>query len=132
MDAIFYCPQSASAIPDRSAWGHVDYNSFINETREWQVFQSVVSLWETNSLTDWATVMWPQSHISTFPALMRSLGEKEEREEFEHFVLLSKVFGEASEFCQRCTILTTHSTTNISLLLDSSVKVAESLSQPVP
>ena len=71
LDALFFRPYNSTWNDRTRFWGHADHNCKNPQTHsDWSVFQSVVSIWPSQTIEDATTVVWPRSHIEIFPQMM--------------------------------------------------------------
>ena len=72
MDCVFFSPKNAPGSTRDRLWGHADQNIHEPRVAEWQVYQSVVSIWPQTNHECSTTVILPCSHKEMFDLLMTS------------------------------------------------------------
>lgn len=81
MDMVFHHPRRSAersgggggrSASDAPLWPHCDHNPLLDEgqTRDWRVYQGVVSLWDSTDDHAATTVVWPGSHLQVYNALV--------------------------------------------------------------
>ncbi len=72
-DNLFFNTEASPATPDATRvermWPHADQSQYVKDSGSWEVYQSVLYLWPANQDTS-ATVVWPGSHQTVYPAMM--------------------------------------------------------------
>mmetsp|Transcript_25908 Transcript_25908/g.63951 ORF Transcript_25908/g.63951 Transcript_25908/m.63951 type:complete len:249 (+) Transcript_25908:305-1051(+) len=73
MDNIFFNNEAPPQADDKNRtttmWPHADLNNKL-PSGQWRVYQSVVYIWSCD-LNSSCTVVWPGSHLTVFPELMK-------------------------------------------------------------
>jgi hypothetical protein len=87
MDNVFFSndhqQQVVDGVPVDYLWPHADQSVHVQPSGDWQCFQGVLYIWPSSDGSS-TTVLWPKSHKSVFPDLMK------QREFRGHFCMLDK------------------------------------------
>jgi hypothetical protein len=72
MDQVFFKPTRSNHSMYTDTWGHADLNVHCSDGGfgNHDVYQSIVSLWDSVDTESSTTVVWPGSHRTVFPFLM--------------------------------------------------------------
>ena len=98
MDNVFFSNDNQQQRDEKTndpidyLWPHADQSVFVKPSGEWRCYQGVLYLWPSEDGSS-TTVLWPRSHKTVYPDLMK------QREFGSHFCMLDK--GRFLEFADQ-------------------------------